>query len=80
MTSEELESVKDQYLDMSDPYDKRSYDKLSKIFDLEPIGYKNIMPKETDITPSVIETSDEQVDTDFDHVRGNIRELLSTGR
>ena len=31
MTKEELELVKDQYLDMSDPMDKRSYDKLSKL-------------------------------------------------
>lgn len=31
MTKEELNLVKDQYLDMSDPLDKRSYDKLSKL-------------------------------------------------
>lgn len=55
-------------------------DKLSEIFDLEPVEYKEIAPRNDDIVPTVVGKQDEYIENDFDHVRGNIRELLSTGR
>ena len=55
-------------------------DKLSQVFDLEPIEYKEIAARSDDIVPVKTGTQEEQIENDFDHVRGNIRELLSTGR
>ena len=55
-------------------------DKLSEVFDLDPVEYKQVAPRNDDILPVVTGTQDEYIENDFDHVRGNIRELLSTGR
>lgn len=55
-------------------------DKLSEIFDLEPVEYTKIAPRNDDIVPIKHGTQDEYIENDFDHVRGNIKELLSTGR
>jgi hypothetical protein len=55
-------------------------DKLSEVFDLENIEYTNIIPRIDDIVPTPKGTQDEYIENDFDHVRGNIKELLSTGR
>jgi hypothetical protein len=55
-------------------------DKLSEVFDLERIEYKQISPQRDDIVPAVVERKDEYIENDFDHVRGNIKELLSTGK
>lgn len=53
-------------------------DKLNKIFELEPVESGNIMPRQNDIVQNI--PRDEQLDSDYEHVRGNIRELLTTGR
>ena len=54
-------------------------DKLSEVFDLEPIQYKEVAPRQEDIVPKS-GNQDQHIENDYDHVRGNIRELLSTGR
>ncbi len=55
-------------------------DKLSEVFDLEPIEYTQISPRMDDIVPTPKGTQEQYIENDFDHVRGNIKELLSTGR
>ena len=54
-------------------------DKLSEIFDLEPIEYKSIAPKQTDIIPND-SNHEEFINDDYEHVRFNMRELLNTGK
>lgn len=53
-------------------------DKLSEVFDLEPIEYKNVVPKQNDIVP--VGKHEEFIDDDYEHVRFNMRELLTTGK
>lgn len=53
-------------------------DKLSEVFDLEPVEYKNIVPKQSDIVPH--DTQEEYIDNDYEHVRFNMRELLAMGK
>ena len=53
-------------------------DKLSEVFDLEPVEYKNIVPKQNDIVPH--DTQEEYIDNDYEHVRFNMRELLAMGK
>jgi len=55
-------------------------DKLSEVFDLEPVEYTTITPRMDDIVPTIKGSQQEYIENDFDHVRGNIKELLSTGR
>jgi hypothetical protein len=55
-------------------------DKLSEVFDLEPVEYTKITPRMDDIIPINPGSQQEYIENDFDHVRGNIKELLSTGR
>ena len=54
-------------------------DKLSEIFDLEPIEYKSIAPKQTDIIPND-SNHEEFINDDYEHVRFNMRDLLNTGK
>lgn len=53
-------------------------DKLSEVFDLEPIQYKELSPRQTDIVPQG--KQEEYIDNDYEHVRFNMRELLVTGK
>ena len=53
-------------------------DKLSEVFDLEPIQYKELSPRQTDIVPQG--KQEEYIDNDYEHVRFNMRELLATGK
>lgn len=53
-------------------------DKLSEVFDLEPIEYTQLRPSQVDIIPQ--DKQEEFIDNDYEHVRFNMRELLLTGR
>ena len=55
-------------------------DKLSEIFELQSVERNEIIPRESDIVIEEPKSDDKLVHDDFDHVRSNIRELLSTGR
>jgi len=53
-------------------------DKLSEVFDLEPIDYKGLRQR-----TAVIGIQDKQaefINNDYEHVRFNMRELLVTGK
>ena len=53
-------------------------DKLSEVFDLEPMEVKKIVPRSTDIVVSD-EPVDKHIENDYDYVRNNMRDLLATG-
>ena len=53
-------------------------DKLSEIFELEPMEVKKIAPRSTDIVVSD-EPVDKHIENDYDYVRTNMRDLLATG-
>ena len=53
-------------------------DKLSEIFELEPMEVKKIAPRSTDIVVSD-EPADKHIENDYDYVRTNMRDLLATG-
>lgn len=53
-------------------------DKLSEVFDLEPMAVKSIAPRSTDIVINN-EPTDKHIENDYDYVRNNMRDLLATG-
>ena len=53
-------------------------DKLSEVFDLEPMEVKSIAPRSTDIVINN-EPADKHIENDYDYVRNNMRDLLATG-
>ena len=57
-------------------------DKLSKEFDIEPMETQEaeMLPAVHDIDHEIILPSNDKIDSDYDHSRGNLRNLLDQGQ
>ena len=58
---------------------KHMTDKLAEIFDIEPVKQEQPVVETQEVLPSVVETSNADVETDFEFARKNMKHLIEQG-